>query len=461
MAGANNSHSAGEKRLRRPSPNSRKAPPLHRQLTSVSITDLKPDPRNPRTHSRTQINAIARSIETFGFNAPILVNKRNRIIAGHGRLEAMKLLGHTEIPVICLDHLTETEARAYMLADNKLTDRSTWDDIKVATQLKELSELALEFDIEATGFEPPEIDLRIQSLEDTDAADRADEFEFASRPAVSVVGDLWMLGDHRIYCGNSLEDAAYAEFFENEKATAAFTDPPYNVVIDGHAGGKGKVKHREFAMASGEMSEAEFTSFLATGLSRICAHTTAGGLIYACMDWRHLREMRAAADTSGCDVVNLCVWVKSNGGLGSLYRSRHELVFVFRNGKDSHLNNVQLGRFGRNRTNVWNYPGVNNFARKGTKRVLEYHPTVKPILLVSDAILDLTKRNDIVLDAFLGSGTTLLASHRTERRCYGIELDPLYVDTAIERWQRMTGSQALNRAGETFDQVKLQRSAVA
>ena len=432
-----------------------------RQISFCAITDLRPHPDNARKHTRAQVRAIAKSIESFEFTAPILIDAKRRILAGHGRWQASKLVGLSHVPVIFLDHLSEAQAKAYMLADNKLTDRSTWDDVKLATQLKELSELALEFDIEATGFEAPEIDLRIQSLEDTDAADRADEFEFASGPSVSAVGDLWALGEHRLYCGNALEDAAYTEFFENEKATAAFTDPPYNVVIDGHAGGKGKVKHREFAMASGEMSEAEFTSFLTNSLSKICAHTMAGGLIYACMDWRHLREMRAAADTSGCDVVNLCVWVKSNGGLGSLYRSRYELIFVFRNGKDSHLNNVQLGRFGRNRTNVWNYPGANNFARKGTKRVLEYHPTVKPILLVSDAILNSTKRNDIVLDPFLGSGTTLLAAHRTERRCYGIELDPLYVDTAIERWQRMTGSQALNRAGETFDQVKLQRSAVA
>jgi DNA modification methylase len=432
-----------------------------RQISFCAITDLSPHPDNARKHTRAQVRAIAKSIESFEFTAPILIDAKRRILAGHGRWQASKLVGLSHVPVIFLDHLSEAQAKAYMLADNKLTDRSTWDDVKLATQLKELSELALEFDIEATGFEPPEIDLRIQSLEDTDAADRADEFEFASGPSVSAVGDLWALGEHRLYCGNALEDAAYTEFFENDKATAAFTDPPYNVAIDGHAGGKGKIKHREFAMASGEMSEADFTGFLTTGLSRICAHTTAGGLIYACMDWRHLREMRAAADTSGCDIVNLCVWVKSNGGLGSLYRSRHELIFVFRNGKDIHLNNVQLGRFGRNRTNVWNYPGVNNFARKGTKRVLEYHPTVKPILLVSDAILDSTKRNDIVLDPFLGSGTTLLAAHRTERRCYGIELDPLYVDTAIGRWQRMTGSRALNRAGETFDQVKLQRSAVA
>jgi DNA modification methylase len=430
-----------------------------KQVSFCAIADLHPHPDNARKHSRAQVRAIAKSIETFEFTAPILIDAKRQILAGHGRWEASKILGLSHVPVIFLDHLTEPQAKAYMLADNKLTDRSTWDDVKVATRLKELSELALEFDIEATGFEAPEIDLRIQSLEDTDAIDRADEFEFATGPFVSVVGDLWTLGEHRLYCGNSLEDAAYAEFFANEKATAAFTDPPYNVAIDGHAGGKGQIKHRDFAMASGEMSELEFTNFLSTSLTKICAHAVAGALIYACMDWRHLKEIRAAADTAGCNIVNLCIWVKSNGGLGSLYRSRHELVFVLTIGKDSHLNNVQLGRFGRNRTNVWNYPGVTTFAHKGTKRMLEYHPTVKPILLVSDAILDSTKRNDIVLDPYLGSGTTLLAAHRTERRCYGIELDPLYVDTAIERWQRMTGSQALNRSGETFAQVKLRRNA--
>jgi DNA modification methylase len=365
----------------------------------------------------------------------------------------------SHVPVIFLDHLTEAQEKAYMLADNKLTDRSTWDDDKVAAQLKELSELPLEFDIDATGFEPPEIDLRIQSLEDADAADKADEFELAAGPAVSTLGDTWALGDHRLHCGNALEDAAYKDFFEGEKATAAFTDAPYNVPNDGHVGGKGRVKHREFPMAFGEMSEAEFTNFLTVGVSKICTHTIAGGLIYACMDWRHLKEMRAAADAAACDVVNVCIWVKSNGGMGSLYRSRHEHVFVLRNGKESHLNNVQLGRFGRNRTNVWNYPGVNAFAHKGTKRTLDYHPTVKPILMVSDAILDSTKRNDIVLDPFMGSGTTLLAAQRTDRRCYGIELDPLYVDTAIERWQRMTGIQATNLSGEAFEQVRQRRSA--
>jgi DNA modification methylase len=434
-----------------------KARPQLKQLSFLAIADLSPAPHNPRKHSRAQIRAIARSMDAFGFNAPVLIDRNRQIVAGHGRYEAAKFLGLTQIPVIFLDHLTETQAKAYMLADNKLSDRSAWDDGKVAVQLKELSELVLDFDIEAIGFEPPEIDFRIQSLEIADASDNADEFDPASGRAVSVAGDLWLLGPHRLYCGNALDPTAYASLMPSEKAAAVFTDPPYNVKIDGHVSGNGSITHREFTMAAGEMSVVEFTEFLTASLSLTCAHSASGSLIYACMDWRHMGEMLAAGHSSECDLLNVCVWAKSNGGMGSLYRSRHELVFVFRNGKCAHLNNVQLGRFGRNRTNVWNYPGVNSFARKGLKNALEFHPTVKPIALVSDAILDSTKRDDIVLDPFLGSGTTALAAERTGRRCYGVEIDPLYVDTAVERWQRLTGRQAQNLQGETFAELKAQR----
>lgn len=426
-----------------------------RQISICEIADLSPHPSNARKHSRSQIRALCKSIETFDFTAPILIDKDRRILAGHARWEAAKAVGLTHVPVISLDDLTDAQARAYMLADNKLTDRSGWDDIKVATELKALSELALDFEIEATGFEPQEIDLRIQSLDETDAAERADEFNLASGPAVSAPGDLWILGPHRLCCGSALEANTYKSLFSGEKAAAAFTDPPYNVVIDGNATGNGRTTHREFPMAAGEMSEAEFTGFLTTGLSLICAHAVQGALIYACMDWRHMVEMHAAGRAAECDLLNVCVWAKNNGGLGSLYRSRHEFVFVFRNGKEPHLNNVQLGRFGRNRTNVWNYSGANNFAHKG----LELHPTVKPILLVSDAILDSTKRDDIIVDPFLGSGTTLLAAERTNRRCYGAELDPLYVDTVIERWQRTSGHKAHSKLGETFDLIKSRRRA--
>jgi DNA modification methylase len=430
---------------------------LRGQLSFLAIADLTPAPHNPRKHSRAQIRAIARSMDAFGFNAPILIDRNRQIVAGHGRYEAAKFLGLTQAPVIFLDHLTETQAKAYQLADNKLTDRSAWDDAKVAVQLKELSELVLDFDIEAIGFEPPEIDFRIQSLDAPDAADSADEFDAASGPAASVTGDLWQLGDHRLYCGDALNPMSHIALMGTNRAAAAFIDPPYNVKIDGHVCGSGTIKHREFAMASGEMTEEEFTDFLTKGLTSICTYATPGALIFACTDWRHVAELHAAGRSSGCELLNLCVWVKSNGGMGSLYRSRHELVFVFRNGKEAHLNNIQLGRFGRNRSNVWHYPGVNSFARKGSKNVLKLHPTVKPIALISDAILDSTKRDDIVLDFYIGSGTTILAAERTGRRCFGIEIDPIYTDTAIDRWQRMTGRQALNARGETFAGVKAKR----
>jgi DNA modification methylase len=266
------------------------------------------------------------------------------------------------------------------------------------------------------------------------------------------------LGDHRLYCGSALEATAYDVLLKGAKAAAVFTDPPYNVKIDGHVCGSGAIKHREFAMASGEMTSEEFERFLAEALRLMGAYTDPGAVIYACMDWRHMAEMLAAGRAAHLDLLNLCVWVKSNGGMGSLYRSRHELIFVFRNGKEQHRNNVQLGRFGRNRTNVWNYAGANGFPRKGRKRAIELHPTVKPIALVSDALLDVTKQNEIVIDPFCGSGATILAAERTGRRGYGVEIDPLYVDTTIARWERMTGRQARHASGKTFAEFKADRA---
>jgi DNA modification methylase len=429
------------------------------QISHLATGELVPTPQNARIHTRAQVRAIARSIEAFGFNAPILIDRNRQIVAGHGRFEAAKLLGLPQVPVVFLDHLTEVQAKAYRLADNKLTDRSNWDDAKVAAQLKELSELVLDFDLTDTGFEIPEIDVRIQSLDDPDVAEKADEFEAATGPAVSIPGDVWLLGSHRLHCANALESTAYAILMENEKAAAAITDMPYNVPIGGHVSGNGKTKHREFVMGAGELTDSQFTELLTTGLRFLGAHTTPGALIYTFMDWRHAWNMLSAGRAVDLSLLNLCVWSKTNAGMGSLYRSQHELVFVFRNGSEAHLNNVQLGRFGRSRTNVWTYPGANGFARKGTEDLLALHPTVKPIALVADAILDCTKRDDIVLDPFIGSGTTILAAERTGRRCFGIEIDPIYVDTTIARWERLTGKKALNSQGLTFEQVKLQRSA--
>jgi DNA modification methylase len=430
-----------------------------RQLAFIATTSLVPNPRNPRKHGRTQIRAIAKSIEKYNFTQPILIDANRQIIAGHGRFEAAKFLGLAVVPCICLDDLTETEIKAYLIADNQLASRSSWDDPKLAILLKELSDPELDFDIEITGFEVPEVDFRIQSLDASDATDVADEFNAPAGPPVSIAGDLWLLGAHRLYCGNALDASSYAILMDNEKAAAVVTDAPYNQKINGHVGGNGRIKHREFAMASGEMSEEEFADFLTTGLKLMCDHAAAGAVIYGFMDFRHMAEMLAAGDAAGCDLLNLCVWIKSNAGMGSFYRSRHELVFVFRNGKQAHTNQIMLGKFGRNRSNAWFYPGVNNFGRKGAENILAYHPTSKPIALIADAILDCTKRGDIILDPFIGGGTTILGAERTGRRGFGMDIDPLYVDTVIARWEKMTGQQARNADGMTFAQVKSQRSA--
>ena len=422
------------------------------QVVYRAIGELKLDPKNSRLHSKKQIRQIANSIKTFGFNVPVLVDADLNVIAGHGRLLACRELGMTEVPTLCLEHLTEAQIRAFMIADNRLTEIASWDDQLLAEQLQELSLLDLDFDIEVTGFEMGEIDLRIASLEDEaePGDDPADTFpEPPARPPISKRGDLWHLRRHRVLCGNALEAADFAALMGEEQAVSVFTDPPYNVPIHGHASGLGSIRHRPFPMASGEMDTAEFTAFLRQVCLNLAAFSTEGSLHYICMDWRHLGELLAAGRDAYGDLKNLCVWVKDNGGMGSLYRSQHELVLVFKHGGNRHRNNVQLGQFGRNRSNVWHYPGANSFARFGGEgNLLALHPTVKPVAMVADAILDCSARGDIVLDAFVGSGTTVIAAERTGRRCYGMELDPAYVDTAIRRWQVLTGESALHATSD-------------
>jgi DNA modification methylase len=445
-------HSVSKQGL--PTPTNTKYQSKYGRHALVRLNELKPDPRNPRRHKRSQILALARSIEAFGFNAPILVDKNKKIVAGHARYEAAMLCGLTHVPVIYLDHLSEAQAKAYLLADNKLNDRSDWHEPELALHLKELREMSLDFEIEDFGFELPEIDLRIDS-NDASESDMDDEFKPDPAPTVARSGDCWFLGKHRIYCGSALDKTAY-KGLENARAAAVFTDPPYNVRIDGHAGGSGAIKHREFAMASGEMTPEEFSRFLTQFLSVTRTYSTSGALMYVCMDWRHMDEMIAAGRANDLRLINLCVWVKTNGGMGSFYRSQHELIFVFCDGSSRHTNNVQLGRFGRNRSNVWHYEGASSFSRQ-RRNSLHLHPTVKPIALVADALMDSTKRGDLILDPFLGSGTTLLACERKERQCYGIEIDPLYIDIAIRRWEKMTGQNAHSSDGSTFEEVIAQR----
>lgn len=433
---------------------------LQLAIRMTPIKELKPDPKNARLHPDKHVKQLAKSIEAFGFNVPILVDRNDQVVAGHGRLLAVKKLGWSEVPVIRLEHLTPEQVRAFALADNRLTDISEWDEQLLAEHLKELSEADLTFDLEAIGFERPEIDLLIQGLQVVDEEEEAaNDLAATDGPVVSQLGDVWQLGPHRIVCGNALDENAYQALLGDTQVAVVFTDAPYNVPITGHVMGNGQIQHREFAMASGEMTPEAFTDFLAQVIAQIKRSLVPGGLGYFCMDWRHIRELTTAADRHALELKNLCVWDKGCGGMGSFYRSQHELVFVYKAGSAPHTNNVQLGRFGRNRTNVWSFPGVNSFARETSEgNLLEMHPTVKPVAMVSEALLDASNRGDRVLDPFLGSGTTVIAAERSGRVGLGIELDPRYVDVAVRRWERLTGKSAIHETGRSFKEVEAERT---
>jgi len=421
-------------------------------IKHIEVSTLNAYANNARTHSEKQIHQIAKSIETFGFNNPVLIDKNNTIIAGHGRVEAAKKLGLTQLPTLCLEHLTNEQKKAYILADNRLAEKAGWDDDILRIELQNLLEVDLDFDISFTGFEMPEIDLLIQ--ETVPESKEEDVVPEAPSSPISKLGDLWILGQHRLHCGDALEKKSYSTLLGEEKANLVFTDPPYNVKIDGHVCGNGKVQHREFAMASGEMTPEGFTSFLQTVFQRMTEHTSNGSIHFICMDWRHMKELLTAGNEVYTELKNLCVWNKDNGGMGSLYRSKHELVFVFKNGKESHTNNIELGKYGRYRTNVWDYAGINTL-RNGRDDELAMHPTVKPVSMVADAILDCSNRSDIILDPFGGSGSTMIAAEKTGRSAYLLELDPIYVDVIINRWQNLTGEEAIHaQTKKTFKEVQ-------
>ena len=325
---------------------------------------------------------------------------------------AGRQLGWKEVPTIQLEHLTETQARAFMIADNRLTENSVWDDNLLAEQLKELSLLSLDFDIDVTGFDMGEIDFRIGQLDagKSPEEDPGDIIPPQQSLRVSQPGDLWILGRHRLLCGSALEEASYSVLMADEHAAMIFTDPPYNVPINGNVGGLGAIEHREFAMASGEMTEEQFTAFLKQTCDLMAKYSRDGSIHFICMDWRHMSELIAAGKETFSELKNVCVWAKTNAGMGSLYRSQHELVFVFKHGSAPHRNNVELGRYGRNRTNVWSYPSVSAFGRVTEEgNLLALHPTVKPVAMVADAIMDCSARGDLILDSYLGSGTTLIS----------------------------------------------------
>lgn len=418
------------------------------EIRYLNPTELKLNPKNSRTHSKKQLHKIAQSIEKLGFNNPVLIDAENIIVAGHGRVLAARELGLTEIPTICLSHMSQEQIRAYIIADNKLAEEAGWDNEILKIELDFLMNLEPEigFDATVTGFDIPQLDLILnpEALESVKEVSKADpDMEFLANvidiPKRVNRGELWKLGEHLLYCGNSLEEVSYKKLLKNEQAQVIFTDPPYNVKIKGNV--TKQKQHEEFELASGEMKKDEFTDFLKTAMSLQVRYSIDGSIHYQCMDWRHVSEMLDAGSEVYSSLKNICVWDKGTGGMGSLYRSQHEFIFVFKNGTKPHINNVELGVHGRYRTNVWKYKGM-HASNPQAKTLVKLHPTVKPVPMIMDAILDCSSPNGIVLDSFGGSGSTLIAAERTKRRARIIELEPKYCDVILYRWEHLTGKTA-------------------
>lgn len=417
---------------------------------------IHPDPRNARTHPDKQIGQIANSIDRLGFSNPILVDDKNVIIAGHARWEAAKQLGLPAVPVIPLRGLTEAQRRALALADNKLALSAGWNVEILRTELHFLDQVE-DLDVTITGFDTVEID-NLLPPEREATSDIEDTVPLPEARAVSCLGDGWILGSHRLFCGDATDPATFQVLLNGERARMVCIDPPYNVPIQGHVSGLGKKRHREFPMATGEMSRERFSEFLFATLVNVAACCVDGAIIMACMDWRHVDQLLAAGAKAKLELKNIVVWSKTNAGMGTFYRSQHELIPVFKVGRAPHINNFGLGGTGRYRTNVWTYPGCNTFGSTRDQD-LEAHPTPKPVALLADAIRDVSHRGDIVLDCFGGSGSTLMAAERTGRCARLIELDPLYVDVTIRRWEAATGEKAIHSVSrKSFAEITKIRS---
>jgi DNA modification methylase len=407
-------------------------------LTLVPVLTLKPLGRETRQHPPAQVRKLTESLDRFGFVLPILVDGENRVVAGWGLVLAARKLGVTDVPAVIVSDLSEANLRLLRLALNRLGEDSSWDVDALKLEFGDVLEISNNIDLSMSGFEMGEIDVVLGgAIGEEDALPIVNEVD----PPVTKFGDCWRLGDHRLLCADALMAESYERLMGQERAQMIFTDPPWNIAIEGNVSGLGEVKHKDFAMACGEMTPAEFEAFLKVSLGHAGAHSEDGALHYVCMHWSKMKEMLAAADGVYNALVNLCVWNKTNAGMGSLYRSKHELIFIYRNGKGRHVNNVALGRFGRHRSNVWDYPGQNVF--NGTaKSKLKLHPTAKPVALVADAIRDASHRGKLILDPFGGAGSTLIAAEKTGRQARLIELEPRYVDATIKRWEVLTGRHA-------------------
>lgn len=412
-------------------------------LQMIDIALIIASNKSLRKHYRKQLQKIINAIKKFGFTNPLLVDKQLRIIAGELRLLAAKELGMKQIPVIILEDLTDEEAEAIRILDNRIAEDSEWN----YENLQEVIENLGKFDIcfEDLGFETVDYDKIIlfndSSEKEVHNSDKEDEnWLEANIPKRANKGDLWRLGDHFIYCGDSRLASSFGIVLQNEEAKIVITDTPYNSKINGQVCGLGKIKHEEFEMASGEMSDSEFGEFISQFMQNLTQFSVDGSLSYLFIDWRNLYILLNQGYKYYSELLNIAVWNKETGGMGSFYRSKHELVAIFKKGKAKHQNHIQLGKNGRYRTNVWDYPGISATNPKSLE-LLKLHPTVKPVALLHDILLDASSKNDIVLDCFGGSGSTLLAAERCKRRARLIEINPRYVDVCIYRWEKETGKK--------------------
>lgn len=428
----------------------------HRQLEikSTPLAALRPYPGNPRKHSKKQIAKIAKAIGKRFIN-PIIADETGMILAGHGRFEAAKVAGLAFVPVITVAGLSEAEKRSYILSDNRLGDESSFSKAQLKLELEGLVELG--YELELTGFDTLEIDT-ILSFDDPGPDDDVSLPDEDVVP-VSRLGDEWHIGPHKVLCGDARDIACYERLLGTERAELVFTDPPYGCAIAGNVSGLGKVKHQDFLMGAGEQSLPEFGHTLLRPAFRCIALSAAPGAIgFICTDWRALPYMHDAAQGVFHEQKNLIAFVKSNAGMGSFYRSQHELILAYKISPGRHINNFGLGEGGRHRSNVWTYAGANTF-RKGRMEDLAAHSTVKPKALVADAIKDCSTRGGIVLDPFLGSGTTLVACAMTGRVGRGIELDPKYMDVILSRAAAETGCEPLLDGVTPFSIVAAERGA--
>lgn len=402
-------------------------------LVTRSISDLIMPKRKVRKQSQSQVEQVAAAIQTSGNCDPVLIDHHNNLIDGEVRLLAHKLLGLTTVPCIVVSHLDAKAQRYLRLSLNRLQEKGSWDLDGLKLEFEEL--LLEDIDLRVTGFDLDEID-QILIDEEPSAIERVPPVpkQCDVRP-----GDMYGLAESRVICGNSLDPDVLSRLMGGKVARLILTDQPFNVPVRGHVTGG---RHDEFAMASGEMSTEEFLNFTTAWVETSLRHLVDGGVFGTFIDWRGQAVVTQAAAANKLNQINLIVWAKTNAGMGSLYRSQHELLPLFKKGDAPHVNNIHLGRKGRSRSNVWTYPGastVNSDARRG----LEDHPTVKPVALLEDAILDLSDRGETVLDPFLGSGSTLIASEKTGRTCYGVEIDPNYVQLIIDRFESVTGQAAV------------------